>query len=106
MNRVFLIGYVNSNKMVSGEGTRKCTSFTIRVPSASGRFSDYIRVACFSKEADFAEKYISIDKKLLVYGRLHQIYDKNEFEVIAEDIIFVESKSSEKSRKGTFFSNT
>lgn len=105
MNKAFLLGYVYSNPMVSTTGDCKMASFTLRVPSNGGSRgrASYIRVVTFRSEADFVEKYVTIDKKLLVEGRLNQIKGSFEFEVVASNISFVESKGVENIRKSSHY---
>ena len=64
--------------------------------------SDRFSIKCLGKTAEFADKYLSIGKKVCISGSMQEKYYKGkdkdgslDYEVIADEIEFVESKTAE-----------
>lgn len=105
INKVFLIGRVTRVPYITGDSNSRGAMFTLKVENGNGW--SFVSIVGFRSIVDFIEKYISLDKKIYVEGRLNQRKGTPELEVVAERIEFVESKRYEDaSVKRDFFGNS
>ena len=112
MNKVILMGRLTRDPEIRGEGTALVARYSLAVDrkyTRSGeKETDFINCVCFSKTAEFAEKYLKKGTKIIVAGRIQtgSYTNKdgqkiNTTDIIVEEHDFCESKSSESAPKET-----
>ena len=117
MNIVLLTGNLvrDPESTVTGTGT-SVTKFTIAVnrnfgkKTEGGQDADFIRITCFDKRAEFAEKYLTKGRKVGVEARVqtgsYQSKDGNTVyttDFVANNIEFLDSKRDTESTGGGTF---
>lgn len=115
MNKVILIGRLTRDPEVSyGSGNLAIARFTLAVDrrfkkEGDEQTADFISCRAFSKTAEFIEKYTHKGTKLVLEGRIQTgSYTNKEgqkvytTDVIADNVEFGESRSSEASNGGNF----
>ena len=117
MNKVILMGRLTRDpdiRQSQGENGTLVARFTLAVDRRFRRdnndSADFISCVAFGKLAEFAEKYLSRGKKVVLTGRIQTgSYTNREgqkvytTDVVAEEIEFAESKNAE-SRGGSDYS--
>lgn len=105
MNKVILCGRLTKDPDVRMAGETKVAKYSLavdrKVSKGEEKQADFLNCVCFGKTADFAEKYLSKGKKILVVGRIQtgSYLNKDGAKVYTTDIVveeheFVESKNS------------
>lgn len=104
MNKVILMGRLTRDPEINNSANGKVARYSIAV-DRRGRdkdAADYPQVVCFGHAAEFAEKYLTKGKKILVTGRIQTgkyVNRKGDTvyttDVVAEDHEFPESKGAE-----------
>ena len=103
MNKVILMGRLCKDVEVKGDSDKKVAKYTLAVDRkySKGEETDFINCVCFGKTADFAEKYLSKGKKIVVVGRIQtgSYTNKDNQKVYTTDVIveehdFCESKGT------------
>lgn len=97
MNRVILCGRITRDPSIRN-GNTTVANYTLAVDRDKEN-ADFISCVAFSKQAEFAEKYLKKGMKILVEGRINtgSYTDKNGKVVYTTDVIidrheFVEKK--------------
>ncbi len=120
MNKVILMGRLTRDPEVrysSGSNSTCVAKYSLAVDRKYQRdgepTADFIPCVAFSKQAEFAEKYLKQGKKIVVTGRIQtgsytnrdgmKVYTTD---VIVEDQEFVESKAAEDRRMNNSSPNT
>lgn len=112
MNKVILMGRLTKDPEIRGEGTSLVARYTLAVDrkytKGEEKQTDFLNCVCFSKTAEFAEKYLKKGIKIIVAGRIQtgSYTNKdgqkiNTTDIIVEEHDFCESKSSESAPKET-----
>lgn len=109
MNHVELIGRLTKDPEIYGEGTGLIAKYTLAVDRRFKKegqdTTDFINCVCFSKSAEFAEKYFKKGMKVAVVGRIQTgSYEKDGRKIYTTDIVveeqeFCESKSANSDQK-------
>jgi len=110
MNKVILMGRLTKDPEIRGEGTALVARYTLAVDRKYTRGeekqTDFLNCVCFSKTAEFAEKYLKKGMKIAVTGRIQtgSYTNKDGQKIYTTDIIveehdFCDSKSSESEPK-------
>ena len=104
MNKVILMGRLTRDPEINNSANGKVARYTLAI-DRRGRdkdAADYPQVVCFGHAAEFAEKYLTKGKKILVTGRIQTgkyVNRKGDTvhttDVVAEDHEFPESKGAE-----------
>lgn len=118
LNKILLIGnMVADPELKQTQSGIAVVTFTIAV---NRRFAkqgeqnsvDFIRVTAWRQQAEFVSRYFKKGKPIFVLGSLQNRNwtDQNgqkhyEYEVVADEVSFVESKASEESAHGGFGGN-
>lgn len=106
INKAILIGRLTRDVEVGNAGTTLVARYTLAVDRKFKRegeqTADFIPCVVFGKNAEFAEKYLTKGKKIVVVGRIQTGSYTNQSgqkvyttDVIVEEQEFVESKASE-----------
>lgn len=112
MNKVILMGRLTKDPEIRGEGTSLVARYSLAVDrkytKGEEKQTDFLNCVCFSKTAEFAEKYLKKGIKIIVAGRIQtgSYTNKdgqkiNTTDIIVEEHDFCESKSSESAPKET-----
>lgn len=109
MNHWNGIGRLTKDPEIYGEGTGLIAKYTLAVDRRFKKegqdTADFINCVCFSKSAEFAEKYFKKGMKVAVVGRIQTgSYEKDGRKIYTTDIIveeqeFCESKSANSDQK-------
>jgi|GEM_PF-4084259 len=83
----------------SGFSIAEFKVFTEYDDNGGQHHSDRFSIKCLGKTAEFADKYLSIGKKVCISGSMQEKYDKDkggsiDYEVIVDEIEFVESRTT------------
>ncbi|GHV34658.1 single-stranded DNA-binding protein [Clostridia bacterium] len=107
MNKVILMGRLTRDpELRHTPAGSSVASFGLAVDKyskeAGARTADFFDVVCWEKRADFASKYLTKGKKIVLSGRLQQRQwkdkegnNRSSVEIIAEELEFAESKNAE-----------
>lgn len=103
MNKVILLGRLTKEPEIKESGDKKWAKFTLAVDRRTKeRETDFLNIVAFGKSAEFSEKYLKKGTKILLTGRIQTGSYTNKdnqkvytTDVVAEEIEFAESKSSE-----------
>ena len=112
MNKVILMGRLTKDPEIRGEGTSLVARYSLAVDrkytKGEEKQTDFLNCVCFSKTAEFAEKYLKKGIKIIVAGRIQtgSYTNKdgqkiNTTDIIVEEHDFCESKYSESAPKET-----
>lgn len=110
MNKVILMGRLTRDPEIRGEGTALVARYSLAVDrkytKGEEKQTDFLNCVCFSKTAEFAEKYLKKGTKIIVAGRIQtgSYTNKdgqkiNTTDIIVEEHDFCESKSAETTSK-------
>ena len=105
MNKVFLCGRLTKDPEMRGEGTSLVARYSLAVDRKytkdGEKEADFINCVCFSKTAEFVEKYLKKGVKVIVIGRIQTGSYTNKdgqkvytTDVIVEEHEFAESKQA------------
>jgi len=107
VNQIHLVGNVGRDPETFGTGT-KVVKFSLATGRYKGDETDWHRVVCFGKTADFVEQYVRQGTKLYVSGRVqYSTVEKNGTkttytDVIAQDVqIVADGKKGESAKQTT-----
>ena len=108
MNLAIIMGRLCAapeTRYTAGEKSMAISRFTLAVDRRGGKgdtAADFIRVVCFDKKAEFAEKYLSQGQRVLVTGSIKTGSYTNKdgikiptFEIYANDVEFADSKKAD-----------
>ena len=93
MNLVALIGNIASEPELryTGSGKAVCT-FRVAINRPGGTDADFFTVVCWERQAEVADRYLYIGRRVGIEGRLHQatvdhpVHTKSKVEVVAHRI--------------------
>lgn len=105
MNKVILMGRLTKDPEIRGEGTSLVARYSLAVDrkytKGEEKQTDFLNCVCFSKTAEFAEKYLKKGTKIIVVGRIQtgSYTNKdgqkiNTTDIIVEEHEFAESKQT------------
>lgn len=106
MNKVILMGRLVADPETRRTDTTVITRYRIAVDrrfNKEKQDADFVSIVAFGKGGEFAEKYLSKGKKIIVTGHIQSGSFKRTdgstvytFDVIAEDQEFAESRTADK----------
>lgn len=113
MNKIILMGRLTRDPEIrysQGSNPIAIACYTLAVDKKrkrdDGITDDFFRIVAFDRLAEFAEKYLQKETKILLSGHVQtETYEKDGvkmpfFEVVAEEQEFAESRSADRSNDG------